>query len=163
MTTRIILTLDLSPVNIPVVSQLFLKFLTHCICNPTTSMFVKVAFLGVHVSTSLHRIPMFYLAKNPKIVSRSYLQKCLQLENPSWKGCQLTLEIVSLPESTDQWLLITFTPATTNKQTKKQWHFLRQSTTPLHLLFLHYNPYLNHIHPFSYIQKAFFTSNIIQQ
>lgn len=75
--------------------------------------------------------------------------------------CQVPLENVSLPDGTDQLILILFTPAKANK---KQWYFFRQSMTPLYnFLFLPYNPYLNHIHPFSYVKKAFFTSNIIEQ
>lgn len=90
ITTRIILTLDLSSTIFPVVSQLFLKFLPHCTSSPTTFMFVKVAFLATHVSTPLHRVPILYLAKN-KYVSQIYLQKFLQLEKWSWEETRLPI------------------------------------------------------------------------
>lgn len=95
----------------------------------------------------------------PESTCRSFFN--LRNDPRKSQGCQLTLENVSLRDSIDQLLLIMFTPV---KAHKKQWCFLRQSMTPLHnFLFLPYNPYLNHIHPFSYVKKAFFTSNIIEQ
>lgn len=132
----------LALVNTPVPSQLLIKFLPYCASNSTIFMFVKVAFLATCVSNCLYKVSIFYLAKSSEAVFRSYLKKYLQLRKSPWEEIRLQRSLAP-NHPAQSWI---------------SWQLM----PPLNrFLSLRYTPYLNHIHPFSDVKKAFLTSNIV--